>query len=355
MVTERWHSTLFALEPDTPAEELLQLVKAVESLLLISPKISELVQRRLFARTLPYAIAYDSLQKASANYVNFQKLLSEVIELQPAISRAVMAFDAIDENDFVNGKEEFRRLATFRGMFRAVVLAASSRKDVSTAKFELYKGMADQANHRTIINTWTEIFEKTAPLERDWSKLKEAPPPPRFADYDRAGGRLAYEQAKAQQRAIIDRLRQGDETRARDFAKAMVASQRKTSEPEHIAKSLTSISTQARELQAYTLSLEWAHEATTVKPDDARAWAHVAEAFVHFGKFTQAMEAIEKGEPFGEKLFYMTLRARILRLQVRLPDALIAYQKAIEISAGTVEEPFNLAGAAEVLRDMGRF
>ena len=345
---------LFMLDPSETEEEISEAANEIEKLLAVGPKVSELVEYSLYAHELPQPIAYSRIVSAAKDSTETLRLLDAFLQHQPIIAHVRLAYNNIPEELFSGeDRRKIHRLAIDRGLVWLLVREASSDRGIDSALFSLYSELRDQANSRAIVKEWTEGFKRTPRVKTDWTELTEPPAPSELSGAN-VRWRQALESALRQQDAIIQKVRAGDVEGARRFAADLVRQQKQDSEPEHLAKSLTRLSKEARDLEAYELSLEWAREATSYKPDDPRTHSQLAEAYVHFGRFAEAYDSLDKAEAFGDAAFAATFRARILRLQNRLPEALAAYEKARDDYVGTEDEPYNWAGVAEVLRDLGR-
>jgi len=342
------------IDPAEDAADLIEVGEALDELLCV-PETVERVKRRLFAYPLPAPIDFRSVSQALETSPTTRVLLEEYLARQNEITRVHVAFNGIPEELFARGaREHVREVAIETGCFKALVQAAAE-SNVNRAVFALLTSLRTQENFRAIVQAWTEGFK------REHLKLPE--PIAESDDFDAyeddhvshgAGGRQAFEQAKLQQAAIVDRIRAGDFVAARRFAKDMVNQQRKVSAPEHIAKSLTNLSQRAKLLAVYELALEWAHEASEYKLDDPRTHAQVADILMRLGRFVEAEKSLDLAASFGDVGFAATGRARIMRLQDRPNDALAAYRTALEVHPDDEHSPFIWSGIAECLRDLNR-
>jgi tetratricopeptide (TPR) repeat protein len=282
------------------------------------------------------------------------KLIEEIIRIQPTIAHVRESFDAVPDDLFQDiTRQAFKEKVIERGLVYQLVQADASGDGVDTVLFELYLRMRDLPNFRQIINEWTNTFKRNPRVTRNWEEIKE---PPAAQDHHFAayGGRGAYERAMSQQLSIIERIKRGDLDNARKFAEELIEQQRRDSAPEHLAKSLTKLSKEARDLQAFELNLEWAQRATQANPEDHRTHGQLAEALVHYGRYTEALASLTEAETFGDTGFAGTLRARILRQQNKTEEALEAYKALRQSTKDTDEEHYAWAGVAECLRDLGR-
>ncbi|WP_308515437.1 tetratricopeptide repeat protein [Sphingomonas flavescens] len=345
---------LFLIDPADGLDDVEELVTTLAELL-EDQRVRRDVENRLYAHELPTQIQFSRITELIRQSDLVSKIFLEFSNHQASIVRVRQSYDAIPDDLF----DEFERdtllqEAIDRGLIYDLVRAAETEKGIESVLFDLYLKLKSYPNSRRIINEWTSSFKRTPKISFNWDELREAPA------YLEGNGRTqvdrkAYERVMAQQQSIIEKIQKGDLDSARKFAADLIQSQSRESEPEHLAKSLSKLSKAARDLQAFELSLEWAQLSTTVKPDDPWSYGHLAEALVHFGRYTEALNSIEQIEAFGDEAFAATLRARILRLQNKPTDALEAYKSALEKYKGTPEEPYAWAGVAESLRDLTRF
>lgn len=346
---------LFMFDPSELDDDFEELAQQAESFFEIGDKVRADVEARLYSSDLPIPIPFDELMLRLQKYPKTRSTIEQFIALQPDISHVRQAFDLVPQAMFAeDDRQAFFKSAIQRGAFRDLVLNSQQDKGVDGAIFDLLKKLSDQPNHREIISAWTETFKRTPRIHREWSLFREAPRRAPVPDYRRDGGHRAFERAMNQQKAIVAKLKSGDLDNARAFAQDLVAQQKRESEPEHVAKSLTSLSKEARDVRAFGLSIEWAYQATQIKPDDARTHSQLARSLIDAKRFTEALDELAIAETYGEAAFAATMRAGILRLQHCYEEALAAYSAALMGSVGTEEEPYNRAGVAEVLRDLGR-
>lgn len=343
------------LDPEENPTELIEVGEALDELL-EEPRVVAMVERQIFSAPLPQPIDVQSVLAALKDAPLSKALLERFLSLQAAIARVRAAFDEIDDAAFEDrrARERFLEQAIDRGSVRALVEAAASAGKIDGALFHLYSDLRSLENHRAIIQQWTSSFER-----QHHSYSFEVEPEEHHAyveDQPGSGRRQAFERVLQQQTAIVERIRAADFDTARRFARELVTEQRRTSEPEHIAKSLSSISQKAKLLDVIELALEWGQQAVEAKPDDAVAHAQLADLLMRVGRYVEAHQSLDLAQSFGEADFAASGRARILRYQGQYPEALAAYRRAHAHQAPNDPRGcFNLAGIAECLRDMEEF
>ncbi len=338
-----------------PAELPADLVEVGEALdeLLTAKGVEQRVEFQIYSAPLPEPIDVQAVREALVAAPLSAALFDRFLSYQSVISRVRQAFDLINEDLFEgqNARANFFEQAVDTGSVRALVCAASSDAGVNGALFDLYSNLRKFENHRAIIESWTESFERTHHVLTPVVEINEE-----YDDWSHstgAKGRQAFESVIQQQTAIVNRIRDGDFDKARQFARALVTGQQKTSRPEHIAKSLSSLGQKAKDLEVIELALEWTREAVEIKGDDPLAHAQLADLLMRVGRYSEAHQSLDLAHSFGEEAFAASGRARILRYQGLYSEALEAYRRAHAAYAdGGDREHFNLSGIAECLRDM---
>jgi tetratricopeptide (TPR) repeat protein len=134
----------------------------------------------------------------------------------------------------------------------------------------------------------------------------------------------------------------------------LIGAQKLNSLPEHMGMSLSRLSHKAKELGVPELQLEWAERATELNPADPLTFAHLADALITVGRFSDAGRVYDKIESLGDRVIAESGRARILRATGKLPEARTRY---LSVANDFPHDPniwHALVGAAKVLRDLGR-
>jgi tetratricopeptide (TPR) repeat protein len=340
------------LDPKESSEDLVEVGEALDELLALQDVV-ELVERQIFSAPLPEPIDVQAVIGALEVTTQSSALLKRFLDMQSVIARVRVAFDNIDDALFENqhARRQFLEEAIDRGCVRALVQTASSSGSIDDALFRLYSALKGLENNRAIIKEWTRSFERAnrnltfeiEPEERHFYQQPQAG----------ASGRKAFEKAMRQQVAIFERILAADFDTARRYARELLASQRRTSSPEHVAKSLSSISQQAKHLDVIELALEWALQAVEAKPDDVLAHTQLADLLMRVGRYVEAHQSLDLAQSFGAASYAASGRARILRYQGQFAEALNAYREADACHADDVDQKqFNLAGIAECLRDL---
>lgn len=330
------------------------IFEVAESLneLLVNPFVCQMVRNNLFCHELPHDLARQSVREISLNFERVDGLFDEIVSYQAEIRKVRQSFDDVPDDQFESESHRvlFKEEAIRSGCFYKLAV-----ESVNEALFDLYTILNKVQNSRNIIQAWTKNFE-IVHAAKDFVVQKPAETTTqREGDTYRAGpgGRQAFENAKKQQRAILDKIVVGDVDRARKFAADLVASQTLSSEPEHVAMSLCQLSQFAKQYRMYELELEWAQKAINFNPSDGRTHSQVADALIRLHKFTEASEALDKAKAFGQDHYALTGRARIQRATGNLEAAAELFSESLAKFAADSTRVHDLAGLAEIARDKG--
>lgn len=337
---------LFLLDPSEPEDELAEYAECVAELIDKFPIIASM-KRRLAAAALP-ALDVGRVKQACSNAVPTLGLVNWLLEVQDAVTRARSEFDAAS---FSEDATVLRERLTADGSFLDVVTALSEQKDLTFIRLQVVNR---NLNASVAITKWFKA------LQGDLKRIPKADIEPEDDDveeWDRAEAKqpsyAAFNNVRAQQRAIIAKLRDHDAPQARRLMTALVASQKYNSTPDQLAKSLSNMSTQARRYDMPDLALEWARDATEANRFDPIAYGHLANALIDIGAFNEADAALSDVEKNGDPQFAATGRARILRAQGRLVEAREAFLAVGEAYKNHEASVHALLGAADTLRDLG--
>ena len=343
------------LDPQESPEDLAEVGDALDELLTLTGVI-ECVEAQIFSAPLPQPIDAQAVMNALRGAPLSHALFERFLNLQSIIARVRAAFEEVDEKLFENhsARQSFFEDAIDRGSVRALVGAAATSDGIDGALFKLYSELRGHENSREIIQQWTRSFARVhhnlrPQVEPQEPRAFQLPP-------SGAAGHQAFQRAMQQQTAIVERIRAADFDTARRYAHDLIVDQRQTSSPEHIAKSLSNISQQAKHLDVIELALEWAQQAVEMKGDDPLVHAQLADLLMRIGRYTEAHQSLDLAQSFGDATFAASGRARILRYQGQFSEALAAYREAFAQCAHDDERKhFDLAGIAECLRDMEQF
>jgi tetratricopeptide (TPR) repeat protein len=280
-------------------------------------------------------------------------LISNILRRQAAIERHRRAWDQLPELLFRDGKKAaFEEQAIKKGAFRLLACLDPTKEDPNTAILGVLRTLSPLPNSRAVVTEWTKDFKRKGAHAINLSEEVEDET---ASDHVSVRGHAPYMSAIGQQEVIVQLLKAGRVNVARKYADELVATQMKSGGPEYAAMSLCSLAQEAKYFGLHSLQLEWALRATDVYPEDGWARGQAADALMQFYRLDEALVSLKLSETFGHSQFAATGRARVLRLQGRLDEALIAFRRAYDDFPADKGATFALAGSAETLRDMWRF
>jgi tetratricopeptide (TPR) repeat protein len=350
---------VIALENDDELSQTDALVE-LEVFLSLDSEVQTYILNRLCAYELPDSINQQSSELPISDLPHVTEMLSQVFGAQGRILRLRSKFDALPDELFQSHyhRIEFLSSAVRSGVFRR--LATSPASDMRSAIFESYQALAHQQNSREITRQWLSEFvpPRTAvhnSLSGDADASEGRHDSIEVAPAVRAqASRQAFRNVLAQQEAISLRLQAGDLVTAQKFARQLVQAQLANSDPGLAAKTLCSLAQKAKELEYYSLQFEWTHWATELCPHDAIAESQLADALIQLSRFEEAETALCEAERLGEGLYAANGRARILREQGRLAEAVPAFRAATRTFSDDPNVYHAIVGAAKSLREMGQ-
>lgn len=323
-------------------------------------RVCDHVANSLYAAPLPAGADLNGARTAAGQSKTVIDLLADIEAAQPQTAQLREAWVRLPPNLFRDdrAKRAFERALVTCGAFRTFATTCGDAAHFALARVEYQTKLAALPNSRRVFEAWLKDIQPTrATLDVGKSPRMAASEVSTVADDRkiisgrRATGHAAFENVKKQKEAIVALMKGGNWRNVRKFADELRAQQMRSADPTYAAKSLCDLAQRAKEVCNCSMQLELANMAIEVAPDDGWAHGQIADAYFCLGRYEEAAQHFEEAGKLGEKGFAATGRARILRAQVRLDDALEAYQQAI---AGFPESVFAWVGRAEVLRDMCR-
>jgi tetratricopeptide (TPR) repeat protein len=336
---------LISLDIEEESELRLEAADCLEELLATADAVA-FIENQLYSNILP-AEAGPQLLADKARWPLTAALVERFCKKQESIRRHREAWDSLPESLFEEGKANFEEQAINRGAFKLLASVDAQAKDPNIAILECHSVLRSLHDARTIVSEWTKDFKRAGikplivPDDAEDEGTLEAG--------DIVSPYEEYQSALQQQEAILTKMRLGSVGAARKYTDELVRSQLKGSDPSFAAKSLCSLAQQAKELGIFSLQLEWAQRAVQIAPSDAWAHGQAADALIQFSRLDEALRELALAETYGDVRFAATGRARILRHQGRLDEALSAFRAVQEAFP---EEPFAWMGSAETLREM---
>ena len=339
---------LILLDPEEPADVRVEAAICAEGLF-STERVILAVANQLYSRPLP---VYADLEVATqgTDWPKLKKLIVEIFERQSLISIQRATWDSLSNKLFEDDDRIYFEEAAIRfGAFRILSMVDPQSDKRNFAIMECHKILASLPNARTIVTEWTKNLRKPG------TKLLVAPEEPIDIKVKPIKIHDEYEHSRHQRKAISDLLRRGNILTARRFTDQLIDVQLRSGSDLYAAKSLCDLAQAAKSVGLSSLQLEWAQRATNISPLDAWAHGQAADALSGFYRFDEALEEYALCEKLGDAHFAAMGRARILRLQGRLDDALKAFREAQSNFQGHEHEWFSWAGSAETLRDMWKF
>ncbi len=338
---------LFLLDPDEPEDELAEYAESVSEMLAKYP-IIEALKRRLAASPLP-DLALERVQQACIHAGPVVDLFDWLLDVQAVVTRVRTEFDSAS---FLEDASLLRERLTTDGSFLHIVTTLMQGQDLTFTRLQV---ISRHRNAGVAISQWFKALQgelrRVSKADIRGQESDEA------ADWDRSDARpssyAAYSNVRAQQRAIVARLRDHNIGQARRLMMELAVSQRQNSTSDQLAKSLSNMAREAGNYDIPELALEWSRQATEANPIDPMAYGHLANALIDIGSYDEAETALNEVEKHGDPLFAATGRARILRSQGRVNEAREAFVAAGQTYRDHRLSVYAMLGAAEALRELG--
>lgn len=349
---------------DEESEDLRRDVAVELATIAATDDARRAIRNVLFSSVLPAKMSLDAISVLAKDNIVIRDLFADLESHARDIAAVVSSWNALSIDIFESSiaKERFRGVARQRGAFRILVEAVhSGGKAVDYATFELLSKLRDLPNFRAIVGEWTSTFRersKEPAAENRFAAVASEEVSDEYREQATSGSQSvhdAYQNVLSQQEAISNRLRSGNVNLARKFAQELIAHQLNSGTVDLAAKSLCRLAQEANAVGQFSVQLEWAKTASELSPQDSVTHGHLADAYIFLQRYDEALVALNNVEALGDKRFAQTERARILRLQGRLEDALDAFADLKHEYGIAIENGYAWNGYAEVLRDMRRF
>jgi tetratricopeptide (TPR) repeat protein len=334
---------LIALDVEEENELRCEAAECLEEIL-PDAGVRIFIENRLYSQILPENA--DALFLDDSRWPLTTKLIQQILSKQSSIKLHRSAWDNLPDELFEKRKAKIEEEVISRGAFR-ILASLDPEKDPNIAIFECHAALRTLPNAREIVSRWTKHFKRAGirPLIIPDEVEDEVVPVAIAA----SSPYTEYQNALQQQEVIVEKMRLGSVKLARRYTDELIQSQLKGNDPTFAAKSLCSLAQQAKTLGLFSLQLEWAERAVKIAPSDAWAHGQAADALIQFSRLDEALSELALSEAYGGARFAATGRARILRHQGHLDEALAAFRAA---QRKYPDEQFAWAGSAETLRDM---
>ncbi len=321
---------LLLLDPEEPEEELTEYAECLEELIQ-DASVRDSVERRLMSAAFPIMVELNRILRACQSSPITTNLISRIFRLQGPVGQVRSAFDNVPAAPFGGQREKAlcREALISDGAFRTLALALVGGEDISFLRIQI---ASRHGKHRDAVLSWIASLQpglKKARKRREALSPDEPDQSDTWDDEDeRQPSHAAYEQVRAQQIAIVQKLKAFDLPGARRLTNDLIRSQETNSTKKQIAKSLSALAQQAKKYDILELQLEWSRWASRVNPFDPKAFGHYADALLSGGRLAEAQSAFDEVERAGDPLFAETGRARVLRSLGRPKDARQLYLQA---------------------------
>jgi tetratricopeptide (TPR) repeat protein len=381
--------TLILLDPEEESETRFEAAECLDDFF-NKAEVREYVENHLYSASLP-----SSADLSGAIKICKVPLLTKVMDFlcelqrdQEEISKRVLAWEALPTSlfDDSTGKRDFYHDAVRYGAFRLFV-TWRHKKNLALLQLLSHPHFRGNSSARNIFREWSVPFkESVTNTEFEPCKFNDDQAYTLHNAYKKSeiSSADAFQQAEKQKEAIKKLLSEGNQDMALRFTQELIDNQRRTSKPEHIAKSLCDLAQFAKGLGSPELQLEFASKAVEEAPHDGWSYATLADAYRSLAEYPKSLEMYHKAGVFGDRCIALTGRAEVLKDLGHLKESLKIFDQCIEFSGSVAvrngraatladygqlekaleayneilrEEPFEpvtASGRAQVLRGMGR-
>jgi tetratricopeptide (TPR) repeat protein len=347
---------LILLDIGEEAQTRFEAAECLDSLLK-RDEVKEYVENHLYSSPLPSRADLSSAIKLSTDLVlaNLEEFLIRLQGNQDEISKRFNAWNALPASMFDNlaTKKLFYYDAVRYGAFRLFV-TERKKKNLAVIQLLAHPHFRGSSKARKIFQAWAASFkESVTNIEFEDQEIEDGS----YKQDDikkkkRKGGHGAYQQAEKQKEAIKNLLREGKQAAAMGFTEDLIVSQRRHSEPKHLAKSLCDLAQYAKNLGSPELQLEFALKAITELQDDAWSHATVGDAYRALGEYQKAQDHYHTAGVLGDVRIALVGRAEIMKEIGQLPEALDIYKECIRQFPDDI---VSRNGLAAVLAHFGKF
>jgi tetratricopeptide (TPR) repeat protein len=326
--------------------------------LLGNTEVKQRVEEAMYVAALPAALNLALARSNLRSLPHSLDVLNQLAEDQERITFVRRALDSVPATTFENDASHrmFLAMVFSSGFQRELVQLLRLNKDIELSVLKLVAKFRNVEGARAAIQLWTASMRsvrRAIPITDVVIDETEFVDEPEKSSGQRS--RRIYEQIRIQQSAIEERLKSRDLNGARRFASQLVDQQASNSTKEQIGKTLSRLSSLAKQLGVPELQLEWAEQAVQQNPHDEVTFAHLVDALICGNRLYDAARILDELEGRGDTLFLRTSRARLSRLTGNFTFARAQYLSAAQEFANSPNVMHAKAGAAETLRDLGRF
>jgi tetratricopeptide (TPR) repeat protein len=347
---------LILLDKKEEPETRLEAAECLDDFL-NQAEVREYVENHLYSAPLPSSADLNGAIQICKE-ISLAKVLDFLHALQSdqeEISKRVVAWEALPISLFDNptSKQDFYYEAVRYGAFRLFV-TKRHKKNLALLQLLSHPHFRGNSKARIIFQKWSAHFkESVSNIDFESREFNDDT----FSDDDKAYGKRrissfdAFQRAEKQKEKIKELLSEGTQDLALRFTEELIASQRLSSKPEHIAKSLCDLAQFAKKLGSPELQLEFALKAVKEAPEDAWSYATLGDAYRWLAEYPKSLIMYHKAGVFGDRCVALNGRAEVLKDIGRIEESLKIYEQCIQEFPGNIV-PLN--GRAAALADYGK-
>ena len=343
--------TLILLDRDEPLVVRKEAAECLSELFEID-EVTTYVANRLYSSPMPDVADLDQAIELCNEDTVTQGLLKRLLADQQEIRDRWEVWENLPIGMFgsLEDKRTFRSVATREGAFRLFV-QDSDRGDWALYQMLSHPEFRGNARARAVFQAWHKPFRTTH--TPDLTAFDEEI----TGQSDRGfqspvSAHAAFKSAEKQRDTIKKLLMRDRVQQALQYTDELVQSQRRDSEPEHLAKSLCDLAQFAKECGSPELQLTFALKATQEAPQDAWAYSTLGDAYRGVTKYQEALDAFQRSIVFGSHRAGHLGHAEVLKDLGQLDEALVVLDFCIHEFQGDKVAANSRAAA---LAEFGRF
>ncbi len=310
------------------------------------------VANRLYSAPMPEAADLEqAIELCKADSVT-QEFFRGLLDDQQEISERWKVWEELPVQLFGSLQEKcsFHSVATREGAFRLFV-TERDKGDWALYQMLSHPEFRGDPKARVVFQEWHKPFKMSYTADRS-AFSEERVRQTAKSSQTQVSAHEAFKKAERQRGTIKQLLMKGHLQRALRYTDELILNQRRSSQPEHLAKSLCDLAQFAKECGSPELQLTFAKKATEEAPQDAWAYATLGDAYRGVTQYQEALDAFQKSVVFGNHHTGSLGRAEVLKELGQLDDALQVLEFCVREFPGD-EVAANSWAAA--LADFGRF
>ena len=342
---------LILLDREEPREVRSEAAQCLRKLFSNNVVIKH-VANRLYSAPMPEAADLEQAIELCKSDSVTQGFFKGLLDDQQEISERWKVWEDLPVQLFGSLQEKwsFHSVATREGAFRLFV-TERDKGDWALYQMLSHPEFRGDPKARVVFQEWHKPFKGSyTPARSAFSE--ESVRQTVKSSQTQVSAHEAFKNAERQRATIKQLLVKDQVQRALRYTDDLILNQRRTSQPEHLAKSLCDLAQFAKECGSPELQLTFAQKATEEAPQDAWAYATLGDAYRGVTQYQKAVDAFQKSVVFGNHLTGNLGRAEVLKELGQLDDALQVLEFCVR------EFPKDDVAAnswAAALADFGRF